>query len=100
MLIRIGVADETQHVHDLSGALRVLLADVPVQREGMAKAGDEFPAVKFALRSESATIERFRHTSGLALGTAPVVIHLVLLKFEMEIHTQFCAVIEDNAPLV
>ena len=62
VLVRVGVVDELHHVADLLRALRVLLADVPVQRQRVTKARDEFAAVELALRPELAAVERLRHT--------------------------------------
>ena len=52
MLIRIGVVEVFHHVADLVAALRVLLADIPIQREGVAVAGDELAAVELSLGAE------------------------------------------------
>ena len=60
--------------------LRVLLAEVPVQREVVAEAGDQFAAVELALRAEVAAVERRRDRPVAGLVAAAVVVVLGLLQ--------------------
>lgn len=100
MAIRVGVVEEPHHVAHLVAALRVLLADIPVQRERVAEACDEFAAVKASLHAEGAAVEGFRDWAGLARGAEAGVVHFVLLKFEMQIQPARRGVVEEGAPLV
>jgi predicted ThiF/HesA family dinucleotide-utilizing enzyme len=56
--IRVGGAQVGGHVADFAGALRVFLADVPVERERVAEAGNHLAAVEPPLGAERAAVER------------------------------------------
>ena len=100
MPVRIGVVKELHHVADLLRALRVFLADVPVQRQRVTEARDEFAAVEPALRPELAAVERLGHEARLGLIAAAVVVDFVLLEFEVEVEPLGRGVVEHDAPLV
>src|SRR5687767_7407714 len=94
----IGVPDVPRHRTMLLRRLRVLLAEIPVERELVAEAGDQLAQVEPALDAELAAIERRRHRTRAV--AEDVVVVLRLLEFEVEVEADSLRVIEHDAPLV
>src|SRR5262245_22219084 len=59
MRVRIEAPEVLRHRALLRGALRVLLAEVPVDGEPVPEARDDLTEVEASFRPESATVERF-----------------------------------------
>ena len=68
VVIRVGGCDVAGHRDLLFGALRVLLAEIPVEREGVAETGDQLSEIEFSLRAGGAAVERLRQCRRPALG--------------------------------
>ena len=60
MMVGIGVVDVLGHGPLLFGRLRVLLAQVPVQRELVAEAGDQLAAIQLPFDAQVAAVQRRR----------------------------------------
>jgi hypothetical protein len=99
MVVGVESPDASGHRHLLGGGLGVLLAEVPVQREVVAEARDEFAAVESAFGAEFAAVERGRDLAVLAL-VAPLIVHLGLLHLEVQVEAPAGGVLEDDPPLV
>jgi len=84
----------------LIGARRFLLADVPVQSEGVAEAGDQLTAIQLALDAEFAAIKGLADVPLRSTHAAAIVVGFILLEFEMQVEPEFGRVVEDDAPLV
>ncbi len=100
VVVGIGGAEVGGHVADFVGGLGVFFADVPVEGEGVAEAGDHFAAVEFAFGAEGTTVEGGGDGAGFTLLAGSVVVHFVFLEFEVEVEAAGGGVVEDDAPLV
>ena len=100
VVIGIRVVNELRHVLLLCDGLRVLFAEVPIEREVVAEARDELAEVESALGAAGAAVERFGHAAGFGLGPDAVVVVFVFLELEMQKHAAGLRVVEDDAPLV
>jgi hypothetical protein len=100
VLVGIDGADVIDHVLDLLSRLGVFLADVPVEREGVAEAGDDFAAVEHALGTEFSTVEGCGDIALLIALAVAVVVDFGFLEFEVEIEALGGGVVENNAPLI
>ena len=100
MWCRVGirVPDELRHGALLFGGLGVLFADVPIERQLVAEAGDQARGGRASVRvrappsSDSVRTSRPFAASAPALGiSAHVVVDLLFLKLEVEVQPLCCA---------
>ena len=108
----VNVSQIDRHRQLLLARLRVLFADIPIQRQLVPESGNELADVELAFRSEVSTVQRFSHRScfrrsatarGLAAAiriSAHVVVDLVFLQLEVQVDALLLRVIKNDLPLV
>ena len=57
VIVGVEVSNVVEHRLLVGGRLRVLFAQIPVERQIVSVAGDHFPAIELALLAECAPVE-------------------------------------------
>lgn len=101
LLIRIGMQHNVMpiriiggkiggHRLPLFGTLRILLAQVPVQRQTVSEPRNQLPVVQLPLRPDRPAIQRLRD----------IIIILCLLRLHMQVQSVLLRMVKHNLPLI